>query len=123
MKIFGITITTKKELRDTIRCQDEALTFERKENQALAKIINELRNELSVYYNEFPFKIGQTVYDLQLRNSKGRYTKKHPDRELSVINEVVVTEKNYFNLRARYYSQDVFIELQHAEVFLDSCCK
>lgn len=82
----------------------------------------ELRAVLDTFMSTYPFRIGETVYDLQLRNDKGRYTKKNPSYEHSVINEVVVDEKNYFKLVARYNAFDVFKIRADAEDYLKSVC-
>ena len=84
MKIFGINITTKKDLK---------------------KKVADLEAENAVLYEEldyvaaaFPFDMGQVVYDIALKNDKGRYTRIKPSREHSTITEVEVNEKNYFSL-------------------------
>lgn len=91
MKIFGFSFTTKKELSA----------------------------ELAAMKEVFPFKLGQIVYDVALRDVKGRYTKDAPSFEYSLINEVVVDEKNYFGLVERLKRQDVFIEREDAEIYLE----
>lgn len=82
----------------------------------------DLRYRLDEFMSTYPFRIGETVYDLQLRNDKGRYTKKNPSYEHSVINEVVVDEKNYFKLVARYNAFDVFKTRFDAEDYLKAVC-
>ena len=101
MKILGINFTTKKELKNQV-----------------ASLMNELENKLEV----FPFTIGQTVYDVQLRNEMGRYAKKNASLEHSLINEVVVDEKNYFNLVERYKRKDVFTTRELAQIHLETIC-
>ena len=101
MKIFGREFKTRKELKATI---------------------NKLENELDTMRESFPFFIGQTVYDVQLRNEKGRYAKKNVSLEHSLINEVVVDEKNYFGLVERYKRNDVFFYYESARAFLESVC-
>lgn len=101
MKIFGITFTTKKEL----------------------KAINaSLMDELDRKLEDFPFELGQVVYDIQLRNETGKYTKKNASLEHSRINEVEVTKKNYFGLVDRYKKNDVFFEFQEANDYLVRVC-
>jgi hypothetical protein len=101
MKIFGREFKTRKELKATI---------------------NKLENELDTMREVFPFFIGQTVYDVQLRNEKGRYAKKNVSLEHSLINEVVVDEKNYFGLVERYKRNDVFFYYESARAYLESVC-
>lgn len=98
MSIFGIS---KKKLIE--------------ENSELAEALNEM-------YRKFPFDLGEVVYDLQLRGETGRYTKNKPSKEHSLINEVVVDEKNYFKLKARYESRNVFRSRESAEEHLNSLC-
>jgi hypothetical protein len=101
MKIFGKEFITKKELRVKV---------------------NILENEINEIKNVFPFNIGQTVYDIQLRDENGRYTKENISLEHSLINEVVVNEKNYFGLVERYRNKDVFSDKNAADAFLIDHC-
>ena len=115
----------------------------RKENAQLVEKLNELnrmleeqliiKNEIVSYNDEladkvedllykYPLDIGMTVYDVQLRNSKGRFTKTKPSLEHSMINEVVVDKKNYFNLVDRYHSSDVFLSEADAKRHLEVVC-
>jgi hypothetical protein len=108
MKIFGIEFTTKKELKEKIahlECFCEGFT-----------------KELRVMRETFPFKVGQIVYDVALKDEKGRYTKTNPSIEHSTITPVIVDEKNYFKLVARYRRNDVFVDLVSANDYLDSVC-
>lgn len=81
-----------------------------------------LQDTVASYRAKYPFEIGQVVYDVQLRSSKGRFTKTKASREHSIINEVIVDKKNYFNLVDRYNNLDVFTTLEKAEEHLDSVC-
>ena len=102
MKIFGREFKTRKELKATII---------------------KLENELNTMKEVFPFFLGQTVYDVQRRNEKGRYAKKNVSLEHSLINEVAVDEKNYFGLVERYKRNDVFLSYDAADTFLRDICK
>jgi hypothetical protein len=102
MNIFGMNFTTKKEL----------------------KAINaELMDELDRKLEDFPFELGQVVYDVALKNARGRYTKTHPSFEHSTITEVAVDEKNYFNLVKRLNNSDVFFDRETAETWLKYICE
>lgn len=115
MKIFGIEFKTKKELKATVlQLETEALVMGTKYEVA--------RCELNAMKNDFPFMLGQIVYDVQLRNEKGRYAKKNVSLEHSLINEVVVDEKNYFGLVERYKRNDVFAVYENAREYLESVC-
>ena len=115
MKIFGIEFKTRRELKANI-CKLEG------QLSCLSHKYGELRGELDVMKDAFPFALGQTVYDVQLRNEKGRYAKKNPSLEHSLINEVVVDEKNYFGLVERYHRQDVFMDYGTADAYLMDVC-
>jgi hypothetical protein len=109
MKIFGINFTTKKELKEQVAdllCDVEVLS-----------------DELDCMIEDFPFVMGEVVYDVALKNAKGRYTKTKPSLSHSTITEVVVDEKNYFNLVKRLQRKDVFFEYDEAKEYLESICK
>lgn len=82
----------------------------------------DLSNKVVDYCLKYPFDLGQVVYDVQLRNTQGRYTKNKASRAHSVINEVIVDTKNYFKLVDRLHSHDVFLSNNAAEEYLDSIC-
>ena len=79
-------------------------------------------DQLTSYQTQFPFNLGDIVYDIQLRNNKGRFTKRNPSKEYSVINEVIVDKKNYFNLVERYNTNDVFRNREEAQSYVESIC-
>ena len=111
-------ITKKKRIREL----EEELENMHTINNELLVTNNDLSNELVEMKSKFPFDLGQVVYDLQLRSSKGRFTKTKASREHSLINEVVVDKKNYFGLVDRYASNDVFTDRIEAEKYLESVC-
>ena len=115
MKIFGREFKTRKELKATI-LQLETEVSVMNTRYEVAKC------ELNAMKNDFPFALGQIVYDVQLRNERGRYAKKNVSLEHSLINEVVVDEKNYFGLVERYKRNDVFVVYNNARAFLESVC-
>lgn len=109
MRIFRKFFMTKKEMR--------------------AKILDlkvELQDLKDAYHHlkyMFPFELGDVVYDIQLRDNKGRYTKDNPSIEYSRINPVIVDENNYFSLVERYKKSDVFTARDAAEVYLKVICE
>lgn len=107
--------TSKKTLRNIIRDLEVKI-------EDLEDINGSLQEDLDSFNEQFPLDIGEVVYDVQLRNDKGRYTKKNASREHSLINEVTVTEKNYFNLVNRYHDGDVYLTLIDAEKHMDEVC-
>ena len=115
MNFLGLHIETKKELRKKLADISE-------ENNRLTALVDELVKSVSLYKSTFPFRLGETVYDLQLRSTKGRYTKTNPSIEHSLINEVIVDEDNYFNLLNRYTKHDVFMTYDAAYTYLVGLC-
>jgi archaellum component FlaC len=112
MKIFGKEFKTRKELKADINRLETNVLVLRTEYEIV-------KHELNAMKEVFPFAIGQTVYDVQLRNEHGRYAKKNISLEHSRINEVVVDTKNYFNLVERYERNDVFTDYEYARAFLE----
>jgi hypothetical protein len=109
MKIFGLHITTEKKYQKVIT--------------ELQTKLDEDEKVLEAAFEEFPLVLGQKVYDIALKNDKGRYTKLNPSLEYCTITEVTVDEKNYFNLVKRFRRNDVFFTREEAEEFLKSVCK
>ena len=107
--------TSKKTLRNIIRDLEVKI-------EALEDINRSLQEDLDSFNDNFPLDIGEVVYDVQLRNDKGRYTKKNASREHSLINDVIVTEKNYFNLVNRYHDGDVYLTYTAAEQHMNEVC-
>lgn len=118
MSIF----TSKKTLRKRIKDLEETLAIEINIKNTALKYNEELADKVEELLATYPFVMGQVVYDVQLRSATGRFTKTKPSREHSIINEVIVDKKNYFNLVERYNSNDVFTDLKHAEEYLDAVC-
>jgi hypothetical protein len=115
MKIFGIEFKTRRELKEEIVKLENDVLVANNECESV-------KSELNTMKDSFPFTLGQTVYDVQLRNEKGRYARKNASLEHSLINEVVVDKKNYFGLVERYHRQDVFFDYGTADAFLVDVC-
>ena len=109
MNIFGLHITTQK-------------SYDKLIAEMRAKL-EEQEEVLEAAFEVFPLVIGQTVYDIALKNESGRYTKLDPSFERSTITPVEVTEKNYFSLVNRYKRNDVFFTHEAAEEYLRNICK
>lgn len=116
MNIFGLNITTKKQRLEYLERHEAEL-------QELREEISDLEDALLNCYQAFPFFIGQTVYDVALKNAQGRYTKTKPSIEHCTITPVEVNEKNYFGLVKRLENNDVFYEHEDAEEYLKLVCK
>jgi hypothetical protein len=109
MKIFGINFVTKKELKN--------------ENFELQMTVKELEGEIALRDEKYPLELGETVYDVALKNAQGKYTKTKPSIEHCTITPVTVDEKNYFKLVARMRNNDVFLSEAAAKTYLESICK
>ena len=108
MNIFGLHITTEKKYNKMI-------------TELQAKI-DEDNKVMEAAFEEFPLVLGQTVYDIALKNASGRYTKLKPSIEHSTVTPVEVNEKNYFSLVKRFRRNDVFFTQNEAEEYLKSIC-
>lgn len=115
MKLFGFEFTTIRELKETVSKLEV-------ENELLKKELSLCEECVDDLLEAFPFDLGDIVYDVALKNNKGKYTKTNPSREYSTITEVEVTEKNYFSLVNRLRKNDVFFVREEAEEYLDSVC-
>ena len=121
-------VTKKKQreeiarLQEQVKNRDEQIARAEHLYNKLMEFNLQTESKLADYMSKYPFEMGQVVYDLQLRSSKGRFTKTKAARAYSLINDVVVDTKNYFNLVNRYHSKDVFINRIDAEKYLDSVC-
>ena len=116
---------SKKKLIEANK-QIEQLTKENRElrhhNEILCARSAQQKNKIEEYETLFPFKMGQVVYDVQLRSATGRFTRTKASREHSLINEVTVDKKNYFNLVERYNQKDVFVTRAGAEAQINAVC-
>ena len=112
--------TSKRKLKAQIAQLEYELNCTKNIKDEVIKYNNELADYAEQMSKQFPFQLGQTVYDVQLRSSKGRYTKNKASKEHSLINEVVVTRDNYFGLVERYESRDVYTVREYAEQYIDS---
>ena len=129
MNIFGIDITTKKDLKNIIaELEEEVMALDTEideletELDALEAKNEKLIEELSDLQDVFPFSLGQVVYDVALKDSKGRYTKTNPSIKHSTITAVTVDEKNYFSLVERLKRNDVFFDDATAYDFIQAIC-
>ena len=116
MKIFGLYITTNKKQPAEVDQYDSQVS-------ALKREIIEITDELIDLREQFPFDLGQVVYDVALKNAQGKYTKTKPSLEHSTITEVTVDEKNYFKLVERLNRNDVFEDEDAAKEYLKSICE
>jgi hypothetical protein len=114
MKIFGINIQTKKELKEEIKRLKNDLSEAEAEIENCDELLEYIRYSL-------PFDLDMTVFEVQLKNKNGKFTTARPSKEHSVIVPVVVTEKNYFRL-AKKFMIGVFYKKEEAEEYLTDIC-
>lgn len=114
--------TTKKKLKKEIcQLENKIKELEYKLNE-IVSYNEELADVVEDFKNRFPFELDDVVYDIQLRNAKGRYTKVKGCKEHSTVNEVVVNKKNYFTLVERFNANEVFRSRTLALNRLDELC-
>lgn len=105
MTFFGNYFETKKDLR--------------KEISLLTKQLHELDVKYDKLLHNFPYELGQTLYEVKFKDSKGRYTKTNPSKAHCEIVLVTVDENNYFSLKDR----DVFLSHSTAEAYIKYKCR
>lgn len=115
--------TTRKELKRKIQTLEEKLK-EAELSIKLAEGCNKmLSDRLDGIIENFPFELNTTVYAIELRNEKGRFTKKNPSFEHSSIVNMTVDTKNYFKLVDRYKNNEVFLDEDIAQCRLEMLCE
>ena len=114
MKIFGINIQTKKELKQEIERLRNNLIEAEAEIENCEEVLEYIRSR-------FPFDLDLEVFEVQLKNKNGKFTTAKPSKEHSVVVPVMVTEKNYFRL-AKKFMNGVFYEKEEAEEYLNEIC-
>jgi hypothetical protein len=114
MKIFGINIQTKKELKRKIKRLMDSLIEAESEIEAYEEALDYIGSR-------FPFDLDLEVFEVQLKNKNGKFTTTKPSKEHSVIVPVIVTEKNYFRL-VKKFMNGVFYTQEEAEEYLTDIC-
>lgn len=114
--------TTKKELKAKIAQLEHQLKERDMEIEIIEKCRDHIQERTNYLVECFPLELGATVYVLELRNSKGRFTKSKACKEHSSISEVVVDTKNYFKLVERYRDGEAFTVRTAAECQLTALC-
>ena len=118
--LIKLFFTSKRKLKAQIAQLEYELNRTKNIKEGLLKYNNDLADYEEQMSKQFPFLLGQTVYDVQLRSSRGKHTKNKASRKHSLIKEVIVTRDNYFELVDRYESQNVYLVREHAEQYIDS---
>lgn len=118
MKIFGFEFTTKRERELQQMFLETYNNWEAAEEELI-----ERTKEFYQLREMFPLDLGQVVYDVVLKDAKGRFTKTAPSLEYSTVNLIEVDEQNYFGLVERMKRNDIFVDPEAAEAYLKSVCK
>ena len=71
----------------------------------------------------FKVGVGETVYDITLKDKNGKFTLKRPCLETSTIKAVEVTEGNFFDIIRRIEKKDVFHDEERARKHLEKLCE
>lgn len=71
----------------------------------------------------FKVGVGETVYDITLKDKNGKFTLKRPCLETSTIKAVEVTEGNFFDIIRRIERKDVFHDEERARKHLEKLCE
>lgn len=71
----------------------------------------------------FKVGVGETVYDITLKDKNGKFTLKRPCLETSTIKAVEVTEGNFFDIIRRIERKDVFHDAERARKYLEKLCE
>lgn len=122
MKFLWFNVETKKELRAKISRLEAMILKLEDQNNSIRKYNEDIVDAYEMLKATYPLNLGATMYDVQLRGENGRYTRAKASREHSLINEVIVTEANYFKLKKRMLKNDVFFSRIEAEKYLDNVC-
>ena len=113
---------TKKTLRTQNAAYAEQVALLKRVQDEIVEYNEAIADKLQDMLNKYPFNVDDVVYELVLKNDKGRFTKTKPSLEHSTIVEVTVTKKNYFSLVDKHSAQLVFTTLDDAEAQLKSIC-
>ena len=122
MKIFGKTIMTRKRLKEDIAILEMQLERVRDASKDMRLRCTMLEADVDYMKSMFPFMLEDTVFEIQLKDSKGRFTKTKADRTQSGVIEIVADTKNYFKLVERYRAGNIFLSFEDASIKLDEIC-
>lgn len=114
--------TSRKKIRKYIETLIEENKQLKKTQQEVTMYNNELADKLEELMKKYPISCGDTLFEVCLRNDKGRFTKTKPSKEYSYIETVIVDTKNYFKLVDKFNNKEVFTTEKSAKKHLDSLC-
>ena len=114
--------TSRKKIRKYIETIIEDNKLLKKTQQEVTMYNEELADKLEELMKKYPINIGDTLYEVCLRNDKGRFTKTKPSKEHSFIEATVVDTKNYFKLAEKFNNEEIFTTEKAAKKHLDSLC-
>lgn len=87
------------------------------------KQVEDTFTELEKSKKLFKVGVGETVYDITLKDKNGKFTLKRPCLETSTIKAVEVTEGNFFDIIRRIEKKDVFHDKERAKKHLEKLCE
>lgn len=118
MNIF----TPKRKILKYVKHLEEENTELKRDNEKIRCFNSELADKVEHMLYQYPITCGETLYEVCLRNEKGRFTKTNPSKEHSYIEATVVDTKNYFKLAEKYRANQLFLTEESAKKHLDSIC-
>lgn len=116
---------------------EEAIIQTTKHSAAIASQLLAAKEAMKVYKKQvedtfaelekskklFKVGVGETVYDITLKDKNGKFTLKRPCLETSTIKAVEVTEGNFFDIIRRIEKKDVFHDEGRARKHLEKLCE
>ncbi len=105
---------------DTITLQ---LIMAKEAMKVYKKQVEDTFAELEKSKKLFKVGVGETVYDITLKDKNGKFTLKRPCLETSTIKAVEVTEGNFFDIIRRIEKKDVFHDKERARKHLEKLCE
>lgn len=99
------------------------LTAAKEAMKVYKKQVEDTFAELEKSKKLFKVGVGETVYDITLKDKNGKFTLKRPCLETSTIKAVEVTEGNFFDIIRRIEKKDVFHDKERARKHLEKLCE
>lgn len=99
------------------------LTAAKEAMKEYKKQVEDTFAELEKSKKLFKVGVGETVYDITLKDKNGKFTLKSPCLETSTIKAVEVTEGNFFDIIRRIEKKDVFLDEGRARKHLEMLCE
>ena len=114
--------TSRKKITKYIEELIAELQEVKKENSKIREYNKQIADKCEHIMKLYPINIGDTLYEVCLKNDKGRFTKTKPCKEYSSVEELTVDTKNYFKLVEKFNNNEIFFVKKDAQKYLDSLC-